>query len=65
MKRPGPWQDLPGRHGDDNNVNLGTNVAFVSGLQATRTRIQEMIFRAEKDRFFHAFLNQLEWSALM
>lgn len=49
---PGPWQDLPQRHGDDNNVNLGTNVGFVSGLQATRTRVQEMIFRAEKDRFF-------------
>lgn len=64
VKRPGPWQDLPHRHGDDNNVNLGTNVGFVSGLQATRTRVQEMIFRAEKDRFFHAFLNQLERSAL-
>lgn len=56
MKRPGPWQDLPDRYGGDNNVNLGMNVGFVSGLQATRTRAQEIIFHAEKDRFFHAFL---------
>jgi len=65
MKRPGLWQDLPDRYEGDNNVNLGMNVGFVSCLQATRTRAQEMIFRAEKDRFFHAFLNQLEWSALI
>lgn len=65
LVRKGVKRPLAGPSGGDNNVELGTNVGFVSGLQATRTRAREMIFRAEKDRFFHAFLNQLEWSALI